>query len=191
MVKHLSKAHKEVVAKAVAQAEQQTKAELVAVIAPASDAYLSYVMLYGLALGSIVATGLWLAHVMSAFPMLLVVQLGIMSALLLAPPLHKLCLRLVPRRIRHRRAAHRAYEEYLIVSRHVSASTPIVLFYVSLAERYAHILPSRMVREKIPDKEWSDIIIAFTAAMRSQNLDNACTTAIERMTALLAPQFPL
>ena len=73
----------------------------------------------------------------------------------------------VPEKIQYRRAAHRAFEEYLIVSRHVSAATPIVLLYVSLAERYVHILPSRAVREKISDANWNAIVQTLTFSVSS------------------------
>lgn len=175
---------------AIAKAERTTSAEIAAVISPASDAYRSYILLYGLALGSLVATGLWAEKTITAFPLLLAAQLGVTALFSLLPWLHKPLVRLVPKHIRHHRAAHRAFEEYLFVSRHVSATTPVVLFYVSLAERYVHILPSRLVREKIPDKEWNAVIDEFTSSMKTAGVDHACVTAIARIGTMLAPHFP-
>jgi len=182
--------NKQIIAEAIAEAERATSAEIVAVVSPASDAYRSYILLYGLMLGSLIAIGLWVEKLVTDFPLLLAVQLGVMALLSLLPWLHKPLVRLVPKHIRHRRAAHRAFEEYLFVSRHVSAATPILLFYVSLAERYVYILPSRLVREKIPDKEWDAVVAEFTALTKTVGLERACVNAIRRMAAMLAPYFP-
>lgn len=190
MVKILSKADKEAVAQAITEAERQTSAELVVVVSPASDAYQSYLLLYGLIAGSTIDIGLWAAKLVTLFPLLLVIQLTVIALLSFTPWLRHLCLRLAPKRIRHHRAAHRAYEEYLSVARHVSAVTPIVLLYVSLAEHYAHILPSRSVREKVPDDSWNAIIGGLTAAIPSEGLPTACIKAIRQATGLLAPHFP-
>jgi putative membrane protein len=177
------------VTQAVAQAESVTCAEIVTVLAPASDSYQGYVLLYGLMLGSLISMGLWTAQVLAQFPLLLVVQFAAI-VLLQFPWLKRLCIRLVPVHVRHTRAAHRAYEEYLMVSRHVAASAPIVLLYISLAERYVHILHSRSVREKVPDSTWNTVVGEFTASMASVPLAEACERIIRRIAELLAPHFP-
>lgn len=189
MVRILSKNYKEAVAKAIAEAEKLTSAELVCVIAPASDPYQGILLLYGLIAGSVVALGLWAAKIITVFPLLLAIQLAFM-ALLAFTPFRDQFIQFVPKGIRHHRAARRAYEEYLIVSQHVSAQTPIALIYISLAERYVHILTSRSVREKIPDKNWNGVIDTLAAAMRSEGLQTACIHSIRYTADLLAPHFP-
>ena len=189
MVKILSKVDKEALTQAISEAERTTSAELVVVIAPASDVYQSYLLLYGLISGSTIGLALWIAKIITAFPLLLTIQLVAMALLSFIPWLRHICLRLVPKRILHHRAAHRAYEEYLSVSRHVSSETPIVLLYVSLAEHYAHILTSRSVREKIPDKNWNTIIDELTTAIPSVGIKTACIKAIGMAAKLLAPHF--
>ena len=190
MVKILSPENKQAVAHAIAEAEAVTSAEIVAVVAAASDAYHTYVLLYGLMVGSAIGMGFWLSNPDIIFPFLLFIQLVVIALFSWIPWLRHQCLRLVPKRIQHRRAAHRAYEEYLVVSRHLHSSAPIVLLYVSQAERYAHILTSRLVREKIPDADWNAVIEAFVALVRKTNLQDACTLAIGRMAQLLTPHFP-
>lgn len=190
MVKLFLHADKEAVAQAIAEAERKTCAELVIVVAPASDVYQSYMMLYGLIAGSAIGLGLWTTKTITAFPFLLVIEFVPMALLTFIPWLRHLCLRLVPKRIRHHRAAHRACEEYLAVSRHIPVATPIVLLYVSVTERYAHILSSRLVREKIPDETWTAVIREFTGGIRKLGLRESCINAIKHMTKLVTPHFP-
>jgi len=190
MVKHLSRADKNNIAAAIAESERHTSAELAVVIAPASDPYQSFMLLYGLFLGSMVDLGLWEENIVPDFPILLAIQIAAISLLTFAPWLRHLCLRCVPMHIRHHRAGKRAYEEYLIVSRHVSSSVPIVLLYISLAEHYAHILQSRQVREKISDEHWQAIIRELTSSVASTGLAGACIKAVQHSAELLALNFP-
>jgi len=186
----LSSIDKESLAKSITEAERNTSAELVAVVAPASDHYSDFCILYSLMIGTLAAAGLWLYQSTTEFSLLLATQLGAMAFFFLVSPLKRLCIRVVPKPIRHHRAAHRAFEEYLRISQHVSATTPIVLFYVSLAERYVHILPSRLVREKIPGTEWEEIVREFTSLLPKSGLQNASLHATRRITALLVSHFP-
>ena len=190
MVKILSTDDKKAVAEAIAKAEQITSAELVAVVAPASDAYQSHLQLYGLIIGSSIATFLWAEKIMSAFPLLFAIQLAVMALFSFVPWLRYHMLWLVPKRTRYHRAAHRAYEEYLAVSQHVSADAPIVLLYISLAEHYAHIVTSRSVREKIPTTQWNIIINNVIATIPAEGIESACSKAISHAAELLAPAFP-
>jgi putative membrane protein len=190
MVKVFSDADKKTLGLAIAEAESKTSAELVLVVAPASDAYQSYMTIYGLLLGSALATWLWATKIVVAFPYLLAIQLLAISLLAFIPWVRHRCLRLIPKHILHRRAAHRAYEEYLVLSRHVSAVTPIVLLYISAAEHYAHILTSRLVREKIPDESWNAVITELTAAIPKGGLRDASIGTIQRISELLGPHFP-
>jgi len=190
MVNMLTQPERNVLDGTIRDAESRTSAELVMVIAPASDAYQSAVLLYGFLLGSLIALLLWITNIVPDFPLLMAVQITTLSMMMFVPFLNALCLRMVPERIGKQRAARRAYEEYQAVSRHVPTATPIVLFYISLAERYAHIVQSRSVREKIPDSEWAHIVRTLTAEIASGGLCNACVNAVESSAKLLIPHFP-
>jgi putative membrane protein len=122
--------------------------------------------------------------------LLLGIQWVAVTVFSLVPWVRQVCVRLVPKRIRHYQAAHRAYEEYLNVTQHVLATTPIVLLYISIAEHYAHILTSRSVREKIPGERWDNIIATLTTSIRSEGLCTASSKAIGQMAELLSPHFP-
>jgi putative membrane protein len=190
MVANLSSDDKKLIEQAIAQAERTTSAEIVLAIAPISDAYQSHILIGALVVGSLIDAGLWADKIFTDFPTLLVIQLAAILILSFIPQFRSLCVRLVPSRIKHRRAAHRAYEEYLHVSHHLPATTPIVLLYISLAERYAHILASRSVREKIAATQWDAIIQGFTASIASSGLKESIIGVIQRIATLLAQHFP-
>ncbi len=190
MVKILSNNDKELIEQAVAKAENITSADLVTVVAPASDVYQSYLLLYGLMAGSMIDIVLWSTKIVTSFPLLFTIQLLAIILLSFIPFLNQQILRFVPKNILHARAAKRAGEEYLNVSRQVSRDTPIVLLYISIAERYVHIFTSQIVREKISDESWNSIILELTTNVRLEGLPKAIVKATENVTKILIPYFP-
>ena len=190
MVKELSPELKDAIAKTIAEAERRTSAEIVLVVLPASDTYESHLLSYGLALGSSIGMGLWMEKIVTGFPLLFSIQVASMMVMLFVPLLRNLCLKLIPKHVLHHQAARRAFEEFLIVSRNVPAERPVILLYISLAERYVHILHSRAVPQKIPNESWEAIVLEFTIQMKKSNLQEACIAAIQSISRTLEPHFP-
>ena len=186
----LSKATKAAVEAAINDAETRTTAEIALVVAPSSDPYQSFLALHGFALGSLAAMVLWACHPALGFPVYFAVQVAVLAIALFVTPLHPLFMKLVPKKVMHHRAARRAFEEFLIASRHMPAPVPVVLFYVSLAEKYVHTVHSRAVSQKIPAAEFDKIIARFTKAMPTQGLDAACLAAVADMARVLEVNFP-
>jgi putative membrane protein len=190
MVKKLTGEEKNAISAAVAEAERRTSAEIAVVVSPSSDAYQAYLLLYGFASGSILAALLWWTKTLTPFPALLAIQGLSMAIFAFAPFLKEPCLKLLPAKLLHYYAARRAALEFQSLSRHVPAERPIVLIYVSLAERYAHIIHSRAIGLKIPAPAWETIISELTALMKSTGLQQACVAAVGRVASTLSPHFP-
>ncbi len=190
MVKKLSKETEVAIAAAINDAETRTTAEIALVVSPRSDPYQSFLALHGFALGSIGAMALWLYRPALGFPVYFVVQVAVLLIVLFLPPLQQLFLALVPKKVMHHRAARRAFEEFLIASRHMPAQVPVVLLYVSLAEKYVHTVHSRAVSQKIPAAVWDKIVADFTAAMPVKGLDASCLAAVADMAGVLEANFP-
>ncbi|MBL0318860.1 MAG: hypothetical protein IPP74_06185 [Alphaproteobacteria bacterium] len=190
MVNLFSQLDKDAISLATQKAEEQTSAELVTIIARASDVYHSFILVYGLMLGTLVAALLWVNERIIHFPMLLVVQLAVIGLVAVIPWVGMGGAFLIPKHIRTQRASRRACEEYVTLSRQVPAKTPVLLLYVSLAEHYVQIVPNQVVREMISDEQWNEVIRNLTASIRLQGLTQSCVTAIDAATQLLVPHFP-
>jgi putative membrane protein len=184
MVKPLMQEDKSAIAAAIKQAEARTAADIVVAVVPASDAYLAHRMLWGMALGSVIAALLWGAHVLPGGWPLLVQPLVTLAACFIS------LWPFVPRHLREHRAAQRAYEEFVAVTRHAPPEAPVALLFVSLAERYAHILATRRVQVAVEDAAWDGVIAAFTQTAKRQGLRCACTGAIASIAEILAHAFP-
>lgn len=190
MVKKLSDENKKAIYSAIAEAEKETSAEIVFVVAPASDSYQSHIFLFGLLIGSFICALLWGAKIFTAFPLLFMVQIAFISAFSIIHSLRYFFIHFIPRQLLHHLAGHRAYAEYVSISQKLPASIPLVVIYISLAEHYAHILSDRFIREKIPGSVWDSVVSEFTVAITKDGLQDACTATIQKIANILAPHFP-
>jgi putative membrane protein len=190
MVKILSDEDNAAIGRAVREVEVRTDAEFAAVIAPASSGYTEYVLFDAFILGSLIGLSLWAGDIDISIPIFVIIQLVTMASLIFLPPLRMIFIRLLPKHVLHRHAAKQAGLEFMHLSHHAAASKPIVLLYVSLAERYVHILYSRNVREKIPLSEWNDIVQRLTASMATKGVKESCSAAITEISKLLMKEYP-
>lgn len=190
MVEKISTHLKSAISAAVTKAEHRTSAEIAVVLVPASDPYQAYLLLYGFTAGSIAATVLWWTNTATGFPLLMLVQALAMGIFAFTPLLKTTCMKMLPQRLLHHHAARRASEEFLFLSRQVPHDRPLVLLYVSLAERYVHILHSRAASAKIPAKTWDDIVNSFTALAKKPGLPAAFESAIAKIGDALGAHFP-
>jgi putative membrane protein len=190
MVKSLTKQDKQAISAAITEAEKSTSAEIVLVVAETSDAYQDYVVLTALAIGSLIAGILWAENLLTEFPYLFIVQFAVIALFSCVPVLRNFCIRFIPKKIQQYRAAHRAYGEYINISQNIPATVPVLIFYISLAEHYAHIVAGRLVHEKIPDEIWDYIIDEFAKSVTIKSLPEACIEATHSITSKLARYFP-
>jgi uncharacterized membrane protein len=181
---------KDAISLAAEAAKKKTSAHIVTVVAHKSDIMLGHTQLWGLVLGIAVALGCWYYGIVASFPKLLIIELLPVVIISLIPELRHLMLRLLPRRLVHYHAARRAYEEYISLTHNMPATEPVVFFYISMAERYTHILANHIVREKIPYSAWNPVVAAFTASVKKDGLETAATAAIAKMADMLAKPFP-
>ena len=156
---------------------------------PASEDYYEFVLFYGFVFGSVAAFALGVTAVVTNFALLLAVQTAIILIVDIVPWLRRLCLKLVPRRTRHHRAAREAMRQYHVLHAQIPASTPFVLLYVSLAECYVHVVTNPVVHKKIPGN-WDSVTEHFSAAIRKLGLRAACSEALQHIADILAAKFP-
>lgn len=186
MVKILSKNDEQTIHTATKIAESQTSARIVTTVVPASDTYSHYLMLCGFIVGSLLDLLLWHQRILMHFPALLSIQLFFAVLFPLIPGMKRLMLLLLPKQIYHHRAAQLAAEKRLAVTRTISAATPVLLIFISYAERYIHIYPNSIIREKIGDDRWNQIVEKLVRTIPKMKLAPAIAEAIEDSGRILA-----
>ncbi|MDI5892561.1 TPM domain-containing protein [Halomonas rhizosphaerae] len=163
----LSEDEQRQVAEAIHRVERDTDAELVTVLAPRADNY-AYIPLLWAGLLALVVPG-----AINYFPgwwtawELTLVQWATFIVLGLVFRLPTVTTRLIPRSIRHWRAANLARRQFLEQDLHHTEGGTGMLIFVSEAERYVEILVDRGISARISDETWQSIVAAFTRQVKA------------------------
>ncbi|PAU60640.1 hypothetical protein BZL41_15170 [Pseudomonas sp. PIC25] len=162
----LSEAELQRVADAITEVERHTDAELVTVLATRADDY-AYIPLLWASLVALLLPGAanFFGGWLSAAQLLLVQWLTFALLALLGriPPLTS---RLIPRTVRHWRAANLARRQFLEHNLHHTEAGTGMLIFVSEAERYVEIIVDRGISSRIDDGAWQALVDVFTAEVR-------------------------
>ena len=178
------------VTQAIELAEKATDAELVTVLAGESDDYYFIPTMWA-ALISLVTpavlfqTNLWLSQ-----SDILWVQLVEFMALALVFRWRPLKHLLVPKQVKHSRAALVAKEQFLAQGLHHTQGETGVLIFVSEAERYAEILADRGINNLVPDGAWDSILNELLGQIKANNTEAGLIAAIRACGDLLAEHVP-
>ncbi len=174
----------------IEEVEKRTSGELVTVIARQSDPYVYIPLLWAsmLALCLLPITGL--ADLRLDVSSLSILQLA--SFLILAFVFHwpPLKMRLIPKKVKLRRAARSAREQFLEQGLHHTRDRNGLLIFVSVAEHYVEILADQAINEKVDQAEWDAIIADFVAAVKRGEIATGFEQAVNACGDLLAKHFP-
>lgn len=179
------------VAEAIARVERQTDAELVTVLAARADDY-AYVPLLWAALLALVLPGV--LHYLTGWMgmrTLLAVQWGgfIVLSLVLRHP--KITTHLIPRSVRHWRAANLARRQFLEQNLHHTVGGTGVLIFVSEAERYVEILVDEGISKRLNNDAWTAIVKTFTEQVKRGETLSGFVACIDACGELLKEHVPL
>ena len=132
------------IAEAIAEVERHTDAELVTVIAAASDDYRYIPLLWAALAALIVPALLYFTPLYEIDPLYLFwAQAGVFVVLALALSLSAFRVRLIPRAVREWRASNMACRQFLEQGLHHTEGETGVLIFVSEAEHFVEILVDR------------------------------------------------
>lgn len=183
------------VSAAIQAAEANTSGEIYCVLAGASDDYFHAaaftVTLTIVAVSLAVAAVLdraWLSLNLLQFVLAEVLALALALALIRALP--QLRIRLVPRRLRYRRAHDNAVRQFLARNVHRTSARTGILVFVSVAERYAEVVADSGIAARVTQSAWDEIVAHLTATAREGRLADGFVQAAEAAGILLAEHFP-
>ena len=186
----LTQQQMETVAEAINQVEQQTDAELVAVLAGQSDDYRYIPLLWSAAIALVapipllftpywlntveVLTGQWLCFFVLAFVL----------------RLRPIAVHLIPKQVRYWRAANMARRQFLQNNLHHTRGETGVLIFVSEAERYVEIIADRGINQKVPPEQWQQLIEDFVARVKKGETLEGFLHCIQGCGEILKTQVP-
>lgn len=198
----LTQTEKDALATQIRQAESQTRAEIVTVIADQSDHY-RYIPMLWAALLALAVPGLYFLyhHVTSdgwtypgesveSLARLFYVQALVffgLGMLIQYPPFR---FWLVPKSVKHGRAARHAREQFLLQNMHQTTSRAGVLVFVSVAEHYVEIIVDTEVAAVVDNEVWVETVDEFTSCIKRGSIAEGFTRTIEHCNKVLSKSFP-
>jgi putative membrane protein len=192
------------VSAAVAEAEKKTSAEIVPVVATASDRYERAEDLIGLAASLVAVASTWTLFqpghsdwesdpdLTLRLPLVLGVvvvgwALGVFVAKVL-PWLKRLAVSRGTMTARVLIAAHQAFDS---LHAHKTTGGTGVVIYLSLFERRVCVWADRAVSAKIPETEWKDITESLVRSIRDGKARDGLVEAIRKCGDVLGKHFPI
>ena len=165
---------------AITRAEKNTSGEIVVVVAPASDGYWSFALMWSALLALVVPLPLILA---TQWPVEYIYLLQLASY-------EPLRLAVTPHSIQRARAHQKAVEQFLAQALHTTRGRTGVLIYVSFAERYAEVIADDGIYRKVRPIVWEEVIAELTTHLARGTRDQGFITAIGMCGKVLAEHFP-
>lgn len=168
--------------------EQRTGCAVRVVIVPQSAPYREALLLCGFVLGSTSATALSFYLPAGGGPIAaletVTCQLMVM-ALANLRPFSRFLLKGLPSVVKRRQAERRAYARYHALHAAVPANQKFLLLFVSLTERYVHVMTNPALHKEHPEN-WDQVTSLFAAVMKQNGLKGACLAALDAINKKLA-----
>jgi putative membrane protein len=182
---------------AIADAQAKTRARFAVVVVRASDRYRFYPVLWGVitafaAFGLIALLNPFLPptypHIGLRMTFAVVTAIFLVISLVLewAP----LRLGLVPRHVKNDHARALAHREFAVRILSHADRQGGVLFFVSLAERYAEVIADHALHQAAGQEAWDRIVADFTSAAARGQLADGFVAGAEACGALLEQHQP-
>jgi putative membrane protein len=189
-LKNLTPAEHERVNAAIAAAQARTEARFAFVTVHASDRYHLYPVVWGatLALMAFGALALGLPHLAVRFAFAIVAAVFVVASLLLEwQPLRMLAVPANAKRAHARALAHREFAVRILSHPEHAGG---MLFFVSLAERYAELIADHALHQAAGQAAWDSIVRDFTAEAARGRLAEAIVRASNACGVLLEMHHP-
>lgn len=174
----------------IEQLETQTSAEVVAVLQDQADSYRYIPSLWAAVVALSLPFWLPLLPFWLDASMIPNIQVLCFAALALLFQFTPIKYRLVPKSVKHRRAALSAREVFLDLGLHSTKDNTGVMLFVSEAEHYVEILVDHGVQSKIDSQQWQLVIERFTAHVKAGNAYAGFEDAIEGIGSTLKAALP-
>jgi putative membrane protein len=187
----LSREDHEKIAAAIAAAQARTHARFALVVVPASDRYQLYPILWGAALALLVLCGIAIAlpHLGVRLAAIIVLALFLVASTVLE--WRPLRMAVVPERVKHAHARVLAHREFAVrILSHPEHGSGGVLFFVSVAERYAEVIADHVLHQAAGQAAWDRIVADFTAAAAKGRFADGFIQSAEACGALLEQHHP-
>jgi putative membrane protein len=189
-MKQLNEQLKERIKAAILHAEQNSSCEFVTIITQKSGNYQIYPLFFA-TLGALLLPHLlfWINDGQESV-FLFQVQIIVLIVFMVLAQLPFFLTHLVPSRVKHKQASLVAHQSFHKFGLYRTKKRRAILFFVSIDERYAHILTDTGIDALIDPAIWQTIIDDFRHTVTTKTLGEGYLDAINACSEILAREFP-
>ena len=188
---YLNENQKEQISKEIENLEKLSSAELVAVIAKRSSNYKYVSLIICIFLVFSTSFILFFIKEISTLELLQYQLLIFMGTTLIFEKFDNLILKILPQSYKHQKASLYAKEQFNNLGLNKTKSKQVLMFFVSLDEKYVHILADNKISKKIPDEFWQQLVYEFTQDVKKENFLNGYLKPINTSKPILIKHFPI
>lgn len=110
----------------------------------------------------------------------------ILSLLLFTP----LAVLVTPKRIKHACAKRFAWEQFFSNNLHHAKKRSGVLIFISITERYAHIIGDKGINDELCSSTWADILNDLIKSIKNGKLGEGLLYCITQLKTIMVKSFP-
>ncbi len=187
---YLNENEKQQISKEIENLEKQSSAELVAVMAKQVSSYKF----------ETIAITLLITVIVSLFTLIFendsqrLFQMQTISFIFfyfVFFKFNKTLLLVLPKSYKYEKASIYANKQFSSLGLHKTDTKQAIMFFVSLDEKYVEIITDSMIKEKITDSYWQDIVDEFVKDVKNDNLKSGYIKAIKACNEVLIKNFPI
>ncbi|HIF9184647.1 TPM domain-containing protein [Photobacterium damselae] len=179
------------ISQTIGNIEQQTDAELMAVIATASDDYYFVPTLWAAIIALFTPALLYLSPLWLDITDLLMAQLAVFVALTLLFRVPAIKYRMIPKSVKYRRASLLAHQQFLFNGIHKTQQHLGMIIFVSEADHYVEIITDYGISQQIDNQVWQKLVQDFTQNVKQGNTYQGYIQCLTASGEVLAQHFPL
>ena len=188
---YLNENQKEQISKEIENLEKLSSAELVAVIAKRSSNYKYVSLIISIFLVFSTSFILFFIKEISTLELLQYQLLIFMGTTLIFEKFDNLILKILPQSYKHQKASLYAKEQFNNLGLNKTKSKQVLMFFVSLDEKYVHILADNKISQEIPNEFWQQLVFEFAEDVKREDFLNGYLKAIRTSKAILIKHFPI
>ncbi len=186
----LNESAQERIAKAIANAEQQTSGEIMLAITPQSGDWRAASLAVSTGISLTAALLLWLARPDTLFPLLWILQVAVLLLCEVIFHMTGWASGLVPDSAKLQAARRHAHSLFFARGLHSRTERSTIIIFISLAERYAELMLDEGIRSKEKPEVWQGIADRLTAQIKTGGMEAALLGTVEACGGYLRAHYP-
>jgi putative membrane protein len=190
MVMYLNENEKQKISQEIENLEKQSSAELVAVMTKKSSSYKFETIALSLFITTIISL-ITLVFENNSIKLFEIQTLSFIFFYFIFDKSNKALLSLLPKSYKYEKTSIYANKQFANLGLQKIKTKQAIMFFVSLDEKYVEIITDSVIKGKIDDSYWQNIVDEFIKDVKNNNISNGYIKAIKQCNEILIKNFPI